>query len=182
MNKATLVIIALLFIFFLARKPITKKVLDMTDEQLTPNFYLRELLITKSKYDNTPSTKEKTKLKWLAEQLQKVRDLLGVPIRLTSAFRSEAVNNAAQGHPQSQHRLCEAADFVPSGMTIDEAMRRIYLSNIPYDQLIIEQNENDGRWIHISFKQTGKIRKQALVAVDNIKDGKQDMKYSTYTV
>lgn len=42
--------------------------------------------------------------------LQPARNALGVPLRVTSGYRSEALNRAVGGSPTSQHRLAQAAD------------------------------------------------------------------------
>ncbi len=66
------------------------------DQQLSPNFTLRELTFSQTavmnNIDNTPTLTEIQRLKKLCEQiLQPARDVLG-PLRISSGFRSEELN------------------------------------------------------------------------------------------
>lgn len=56
-------------------------------------------------------------LRQVATWLQKARDVLGVPLRVTSGFRSWAHNTAIGGSPTSDHPNGLAADFEAVGMT-----------------------------------------------------------------
>ena len=51
-------------------------------------------------------------VKELADNLQIVRDMLGGPIRINSAYRCEAHNKDIGGSPFSQHIQGKAADIV----------------------------------------------------------------------
>lgn len=83
--------------------------------------------------------------------MQKVRELLGKPCKINSWFRCSKLNELVGGQSGSHHKLCFAIDFVPVGMTLEEAVQKINDSNIPFDQLILERNKAGARWIHISF-------------------------------
>jgi len=52
----------------------------------------------------------------VANQLQYLRDYLGEPIRINSAYRSPEHNAKVGGVPKSQHLLGKAADIVVKGM------------------------------------------------------------------
>ena len=54
-----------------------------------------------------------------------MRDLLGVPLRVNSGYRSAAVNRIIGGSKTSQHMQGLAADVVPVGMDAEEAMQMI---------------------------------------------------------
>lgn len=150
------------------------------NDQLTKNFKLGELLVTSQPFPNIPNEDEKAHLKDLAVNvLQPVRDLLNVPVKVNSAFRSEDVNKSVGGVNNSQHRTGDAADIVPVGMNIWEAFRAIAKSNIPFDQLIIEKNERGNEWIHISYNRNSG-RRQLLQAAWNFSKNKMD--YKTLTV
>lgn len=125
-------------------------------EQLSPHFTLEELTTTGTGIPNTPNAAEKDRLRALAAFMEKVRTVLGNnSISVNSAFRSEAVNNAVGGVPNSAHRLGYACDFVcPSFGSPLEVCRALDAAGtagtIVFDQLIQE-----GTWTHISRDPTG---------------------------
>ena len=92
--------------------------------------------------------------------LEPVRELLGIPITITSGFRCEMLNSSIGGSPTSQHRFGEAADTVYSGHDLKAIYNEIAWSNIPYSQVIFEF----GQWIHIGMldgiKYPGKVRQK----------------------
>jgi uncharacterized protein YcbK (DUF882 family) len=61
-------------------------------------------------------------VKLLAIQLQKIREYVGKPIRINSAYRSEAHNEAIGGVKSSQHILGKAADITIDTFTPDEVV------------------------------------------------------------
>ena len=61
-------------------------------------------------------------VKLLAIQLQKIRDYVGKPIRINSAYRSQAHNKAIGGVKTSQHILGKAADITIDTFTPDEVV------------------------------------------------------------
>jgi uncharacterized protein YcbK (DUF882 family) len=78
--------------------------------QLTKNFTLSEFGNVPDKYiDN---------IKEVAIQLQKVRDLLGKPIIITSGYRTPAHNQAVGGASNSMHIYGKAADCHMSGVPL----------------------------------------------------------------
>ncbi|QQM18193.1 peptidase [Stenotrophomonas phage Salva] len=115
--------------------------------QLTPNFTVKELTVTNVAAANIPTSAEVEQLRQLATHiLQPLRDALGKPVIVNSAFRSEAVNKAVGGTKTSQHRLGQAADIRVKGMTPLELCKFIIKLGLPFDQLIEE-----GTWTHVSF-------------------------------
>lgn len=133
--------------------------------KLTPNFSLKEL--TQSEYaerhglNNDPDAKVIENLKRLAALLEQVREVCGVPIVVTSGYRSPSVNAGIGGSKTSQHMQGCAADIKGVRLTIDDMMKKIIASNIQYDQLIKEFNS----WVHISVPNmaSGKPRMQKLI-------------------
>lgn len=98
--------------------------------------------------DNTPPAAALAALKYTANMMDRVRALLGVPIIISSGYRSPVVNTAINGSPNSQHVKGEAVDFTaPSFGSPADIARAIAASHIPFDQLILEYNA----WVHISF-------------------------------
>lgn len=130
------------------------------DRKLTENFTLYEL--TKTAYSDlqeqnrTLNDEQIIKLQKVAELLEEVRLILGYPLVITSGYRCPELNRKIGSSLRSQHLLCESADFIPHGIVIDEAFRRLRHEgkdqNIHFGQLIWEKMEREGKkeWIHIS--------------------------------
>lgn len=125
--------------------------------KLSANFSLHEL--TKSDtairhgIDNTPSMQVIENLQDLVDNvLQPLRDKFGA-IRVTSGYRSPAVNKAIGGSSTSDHTLGYAADFEVLGM--DNRELALYIrNNLKYKQLILEFYSGlpDSGWVHCSFQ------------------------------
>lgn len=96
--------------------------------------------------DNTPDYELMDNILSSFYGIEKVRELIGVPIKVTSWFRCKELNNKVGGVSNSAHLKGFAIDFIPIGMTIADAYKIISGSKIKYDQLILEPS-----WIHISF-------------------------------
>ena len=55
----------------------------------------------------------------LVDALQRLRDLVKVPIKVTSGYRCEHHNSAVGGSPKSQHLTGKAADIIIIGMNAE---------------------------------------------------------------
>lgn len=138
----------------------------MGDERIGRYFWLSELLFSDKAVrlglDNKPGGEELNNLRnVLAPGLERIRSFLGVPVFITSGYRSRAVNEAVGGSIASQHLRGEAADFVaPEAGTPKSIALRIaqHQQEVKFDQLIYE-----GTWVHVSFT-AGKPRGQVLTA------------------
>ena len=118
---------------------------------MSKHFTLEELTFSewaaRNGINNTPTSRIVENLEWLAERLEDVRTLLGWPMRVTSGFRSAAVNAGVNGSLTSQHRFGLACDFVcPAFGSPAKVVAAIVASGLQFDQLIDELG-----WIHISF-------------------------------
>lgn len=133
---------------------------------LSPHFTLEEFTESQTAgrkgINNDPPSLLFQSLSKTAEGLEQVRTLLGDrPIRISSGYRSPALNKAVGGSASSQHVLGEAVDFTcPAFGTPRQIVAAIVASKIPFDQVI---QEFDG-WVHISF--STRNRRQALI-IDN---------------
>ncbi len=132
---------------------------------LSPNFTLEEMTAseTAARYniDQTPSNDVLMNLRRLALFLEEVRNLLGKPIHINSAYRSVETNAKVNGKSTSQHCRGTAADIKVKGMTPDQVVTAIVKSGLQYDQVIREFDS----WTHLSISNGKDIepRKQALI-------------------
>jgi len=112
---------------------------------------------------------------WVTENLrqtavnvfQPVRDCLGVPIHVSSGYRSAELNKAIGGSVRSQHVEGRALDLdadVFGGCTNSEIFECIR-ENMEFDQLIWEFGDQDNPdWVHVSFVYDGLNRGRCLKA------------------
>ena len=136
---------------------------------LTKHFTLAELTISQEAarrgLSNTPDPDALENLKVLASHLERVRELLGAPVIITSGYRSPKVNSAVGGSRTSAHMQGLAADFICPGFgSPAEIVSKIVHSPIQFDQVINEF----GAWVHLGVSPS--MRRQALLATR--KDGK----------
>ena len=90
--------------------------------------------------------------------MEEVRELLQVPIQVTSGYRSPVLNRTIGGSPSSAHVQGFACDFIaPKFGTSLAIVTTIKESGILVDQCIME-----GSWTHISFDP--KMRQKFLTA------------------
>lgn len=125
---------------------------------LTTNFTEEELTYSRvaveNGWDNTPPRQAREALQRLAVcLLQPLRDRLGTAIAITSGYRSEKVNRAVGGVPNSAHRRGEAADcFCAEGP--EKLLEVLLASGLPFDQAIVYKRR---RFLHVSYRE-GKNR------------------------
>lgn len=118
---------------------------------------------------NMPTDEHIANLKILAENIfQPIRNNFRVPIRISSGYRSPALNRAIGGSQTSQHSTGEAIDIDMDGNPHGVTNKQIFdyiKNNLNFDQLIWEfGSSSNPDWVHVSFKAKGNQRKQVLVA------------------
>jgi hypothetical protein len=117
---------------------------------------------------NDPTPEHLQNLKELAESVfQPIREHFGVPLAVSSGYRSEALNQRIGGSKSSQHMQGKAVDLdahIFGGVTNKEVFDYIK-DNLEFDQLIFEfGTEQEPDWVHVSYNK-GDNRKQVLRAV-----------------
>lgn len=118
--------------------------------------------------NNTPSGEHLENFKKLAENIfEPIREHFGVPIHISSGYRSKELNAAVGGSSSSQHCQGEAIDIDMDGTSITNAEIFNYIKdNLDFDQMIWEfGNDSNPDWVHVSYESTGKQRKQILKAI-----------------
>lgn len=139
--------------------------------QLSKNLSLKELTKSataiKKGISNEPLPEHLENLKAVAENIfQPLRDYFGVPIAVTSGYRSASLNRIIGGSSTSQHCKGEAIDLDADvyGNLTNAAIFSYLKQHTDFDQLIWEfGNEENPAWVHCSYT-TGKNRGEALIA------------------
>ena len=137
--------------------------------RLTEHFKLGEFTksITAERLgiSNEPGYEQVLALRHLCrEVLEPLRQHYGKPIRVTSGYRCQLLNQKVGGVGNSQHQYGEAADLsIPS-----EAVARDWFQWLvkytDFDQLLFEHSRRLGNcWLHISCRwDSSKNRHQAI--------------------
>ena len=140
--------------------------------QLSKNLALAEVMRSETAkrkgISNMPTPEHIENFKLLAEKVfQPIREHFGVPIILSSGYRSKELNTAVGGALSSQHCTGEAIDIDMDGTTVKNAeVFNFIKDNLSFDQLIWEfGTDSKPDWVHVSYESTGKQRKQILKAV-----------------
>ena len=118
---------------------------------------------------NEPTPEHLENFKKLAQNIfEPIRKHFGVPIHISSGYRSKALNTAIGGSLTSQHCSGEAIDIDMDGSSNGVTNKMVFefiKANLNFDQLIWEFGTKDNPdWVHVSFETTGKQRKQILRA------------------
>lgn len=139
--------------------------------QLSPHFSMSEM--TKSQtairhgISNTPTQQHLNNLTSLCNNLlEPVREMLGLPIRITSGYRGIELNKRIGGSKTSAHMRGNAADFdcdrygTPEQI-IKKIVPELRKQGIRFDQIILEHNA----WVHIAeYNANREQRGQVLIA------------------
>lgn len=147
-----------------------------SNQFLTPHFKLSEMLASRKAVEhgisNVPTEEAMANLRRLCENtLEPLRVALGVPVHVTSGFRTKELNDLlAHSSSTSQHMQGRAADFYVGEGTREELIKafREVLQNptVDYDQLILYPG-----FIHVSYVSKEKNRHGILKAQGNGKLG-----------
>ncbi len=99
-----------------------------------------------------------------------MRDYFGVPITVSSGYRSPDLNRAIGGSPTSQHCKGEAIDIDVYGNLTNADVFSYLKDHTDFDQLIWEYgDEKQPDWVHCSYTR-GKNRGEVLMCYSE--DGK----------
>ena len=140
--------------------------------KLSKNLSLAE--VTKSTtasrlgINNTPDDWTIENLRAVAESIfQPLRDSFGVPIFVSSGYRSAELNKAIGGSKRSQHVQGRALDLDADvfGSCTNAQIFDYIRKNLEFDQLIWEfGTEDNPDWVHVSFVRDGVNRGRCLKA------------------
>ena len=128
---------------------------------------------------NKPTVTHLINLKEVANNIfQPCREHFGKPLRVTSGYRSEALNKAIGGSSKSQHSKGEALDMQSTKGYTNKELFMYIKDHLEFDQLIGEFPDNVGEytWVHCSYKKEGN-RGEVLIAY---KDDNNKTKYAKW--
>jgi zinc D-Ala-D-Ala carboxypeptidase len=136
--------------------------------KLSKNLTLKEAIKSNTAsrlgIPNIPEEWEIHNLRAVAENVfQPVRDHFGVPIGVSSGYRSKALNKAIGGSKYSQHMIGEALDIDADiyGKVTNAEIFNYIKNNLEWDQMIWEfGDDEEPNWVHVSYKEAGYNRKQ----------------------
>ena len=136
--------------------------------QLSKNLSLKEAIKSNTAsrlgIDNRPEDWEIDNLRAIAENVfQPIRDHFGVPVGVSSGYRSKKLNKAIGGSKYSQHMIGEALDLDADiyGRITNADIFNYVKENLEWDQMIWEfGDDEEPNWVHVSYKESGRNRKQ----------------------
>ena len=115
---------------------------------------------------NMPTPEHLENFKLLAEKVfEPIREHFGVPIHISSGYRSKELNKAIGGSLSSEHCKGRAIDIDVDGSASSLTNKQVFdfiKENLDFNQLI---NEFDYSWVHVSYNPNGKQNKQVLNAI-----------------
>ena len=137
-------------------------------EHLELSEVIRSESAKRNGISNMPTAEHIENFKILAAKVfEPIREHFGVPIRISSGYRSAELNKCVGGSATSQHSSGEAIDIDQDQTTITNKQVFDYIKdNLSFDQLI---NEFNYSWVHVSYKANGKQRGEVWEAY---KEGK----------
>lgn len=120
------------------------------DDLSTKNFKKEDWFKTNTGLNNTPTAGVLICLFHISRKMQKIRDVVNMPINITSAYRSREVNSKVKGSPRSLHMQGLACDFIIVGkspqQTADIVIKACKDNKISFDKILIENSI-----VHIQF-------------------------------
>lgn len=125
----------------------------MVDDLRRPNFLPHEFFVSETARrlgieNSTDDISILASLNVVADKMQEIRDAIGLPITITSAYRCPDLNKAVGSKDTSQHLKGQAVDFQCHRFgTAEDIVVFIKEKGIEVDQVLVEQG-----WVHLSIK------------------------------
>ncbi len=119
----------------------------------------------RKKISNIPSDIELLNMEFVALNIfDKVREHFGVPLRVSSFYRSPKLNKAVGGAKTSQHMKGEAIDMQGTGKVTNAMIFEFVKNNLKFDQLIWEfGTKTNPAWVHVSLSKSNNRNKIIFV-------------------
>ena len=126
---------------------------------MTKHFSFKELTNSESYPDLVPQNmadarRFEKQMRYTACTLEEIRKVLGVPMKVTSGFRNNALNKAVGGSATSGHTKGLCADFQPIGMEVNDAFELIKANRhlCPSLKKCIYESIKGAKWLHVETK------------------------------
>ena len=140
--------------------------------KLSQHLSLKEVIksntATRKGIDNMPTPEHMDNLVVVAKQIfEPIRNHFGVPIGISSGYRSEALNKAVGGSKTSHHCKGMALDIDADiyGKVTNKEIFDFIRENLEFTQLIWEYGTDDEpNWVHVGYDENN-LKKQVLKAV-----------------
>jgi hypothetical protein len=117
---------------------------------------------------NMPTPEHIANFKLLAENVfEPIREYFGVPIRISSGYRSKELNDKTKGASKtSDHCFGRAIDIDNDGTSItNKQIFNFIKDNLKYKQLIFEFGTDENpAWVHVSYDPNN-LKNETLKAV-----------------
>jgi zinc D-Ala-D-Ala carboxypeptidase len=114
---------------------------------------------------NEPTDQHLKAMKLVAEKcFEPLREWYGKPLKINSFYRGKDLNRAVKGSLSSQHCKGEAIDIDAGSNAENKKIHDWIKNNLEFDQLLWEYGNSAGPdWVHVSFTDKKKNRKQLVV-------------------
>ena len=140
--------------------------------RLSTHFSLAELTASTTALarglDNSLPPELLPRLILVASLLERIRSTLGVPVTVTSGYRSQAVNAAVGGVRDSDHTKGHAADIIAPAFGSPEQIARTLaplVDALQIGQLILE-GVRGRQWVHVSTHMPERAANRVLTITD----------------
>lgn len=134
--------------------------------------------------DNTPDNTTLERMKILAEAVfEPLREHIGVPIAITSFYRSSKLNKEVGGSSTSEHVWGSAMDLDADvlGLTTNKDIFDYIREKLQFNQLIWEfGTDKNPDWVHVSFKKEGNKNQVLKATYGRNAFGKSVKRYNQY--
>jgi len=149
-----------------ATKKSKKKIAKAVSKHISYKEATRSATATKLNIDNIPTDDILSNMVVVAaEVFEPLREWAKHPINVNSFYRSPKLNAAIKGSLKSSHLSGQAIDISTLGKKTNGEMFDYIKDNLDFDQLIWEfGNDENPRWIHVSYKNKKDNRKDVLRA------------------
>ena len=132
--------------------------------KLSKNLSLSEVIKSntaiKNGIDNSPTLVHLKNLEILEEKIfQPISEHFGVPIGISSGYRSKALNSIIGGSSRSQHCKGQALDLDADiyGKVTNKEIFDFIVENLYFDQIIWEFGTDENpNWVHVSYSENNR--------------------------